>query len=131
MSDKLPFFANKSTQNENWLKDAGICSLIIKMANLENIKVTEQEPENTVSFVSGADKYYLLLNIEIDVEAEKERITKELEYQRGFVASIEKKLSNDRFVSGAPADVVEKERQKMNDGISRIGFLEVSLKNLN
>ena len=101
------------------------------MANLENIKVTEQEPENTVSFVSGADKYYLLLNIEIDVDAEKERITKELEYQRGFVASIEKKLSNDRFVSGAPADVVEKERQKMNDGISRIGFLEDSLKNLN
>lgn len=131
MSDKLPFFANKSTQNENWLKNAGICSLIIKMANLENIKVTEQEPENTVSFVSGADKYYLLLNIEIDVDAEKERITKELEYQRGFVASIEKKLSNDRFISGAPADVVEKERQKMNDGISRIGFLEDSLKNLN
>lgn len=131
MSDKIPFLANKSAQNETWLADAGIKNMLIKMANLESIEITDTEPENAVSFVSGADKYFLLLDIEIDAEAEKERILKELEYQKGFVASIEKKLSNERFVSGAPAEVVEKERQKLSDGLSRIGFLEESLKNLN
>ncbi len=130
MSEKLPFFANRSSQNEAWLKNNGICELLKKMANLENITITDQEPDTSVSFVSGADKYYLELTVEIDIKAERERITKELEYQKGFVNSIEKKLSNERFVSGAPAEVVDKERQKMNDGLSRIGFLEDSLKNL-
>ena len=131
MSEKLLFYANQSSQNESWLKNAGMCEMLKKMANLESISKSDNEPGSTVSFVSGADKYYIELTVEIDVVAEKERIIKELEYQKGFVSSIEKKLSNERFVSGAPAEVVEKERQKMNDGLSRIGFLEDSLKNLN
>ena len=130
MADQLPFFANPSPQNTDWLANEGIKNMLKKMANLSSIEITENEPEKCISIVSGADKYYVLLDIEIDIEAERERIQKELEYQRGFVASIEKKLSNERFVSGAPAAVVDKERQKMNDGLSRIGFLEDSLRNL-
>ncbi len=130
MADQLPFFANPSPQNTDWLANEGIKNMLKKMANLSSIEITENEPEKCISIVSGADKYYVLLDIEIDIEAERERIEKELEYQRGFVASIEKKLSNERFVSGAPAAVVDKERQKMNDGLSRIGFLEDSLRNL-
>lgn len=131
MSDKVPFFANKSVQNEAWLADKSMLNLLVKMASLESVEIIENEKENAIALVSGADKYYVVFDIEIDVEAAKERITKDLEYQKGFVASIQKKLSNERFVSGAPADVVENEKQKLNDGLSRIGFLEESLKNLN
>jgi valyl-tRNA synthetase len=54
----------------------------------------------------------------------------ELEYQRGFIRSIEGKLSNERFVSGAPAAVVENERKKMADGLARVQILEESLSKL-
>ncbi|MFN5237655.1 MAG: hypothetical protein ACK5FV_10860 [Bacteroidota bacterium] len=63
----------------------------------------------------------------MDVEAERIKIEKELEYQRGFIKSIEAKLSNERFVAGAPAQVVDNERKKLADGLTRISILEDSL----
>ena len=84
-----------------------------------------------MSFVSGTDKFYVVVNIEIDVEAEKERIGQELAHAEGFVASINKKLSNERFVNNAPAAVVDKEKQKLADGMARIKNLKDSLENLN
>ena len=77
-----------------------------------------------------SDPWQLALEQAIDVEAEREKLTKELEYQRGFVRAIESKLSNERFVSGAPAQVVENERKKLADGQARIAILEDSLASL-
>ncbi|MFN5365435.1 MAG: hypothetical protein ACK5CH_08480 [Bacteroidota bacterium] len=89
--------------------------------------MTTDEPANAKSFFSGTDKCYVVLNQEIDVEAERIKIEKELEYQRGFIKSIEAKLSNERFVAGAPAQVVDNERKKLADGLTRISILEDSL----
>jgi valyl-tRNA synthetase len=80
--------------------------------------------------MAANEKFMLEFHQEIDVEAEIEKINNELGYQRGFVASISKKLSNERFVSGAPADVVDRERKKLADGEERIRILEESLKAL-
>ena len=66
----------------------------------------------------------------IDIEAEKERIEADLQYQTGFVNSVKKKLDNQNFVNNAPAAVVEKERKKLADGLERIKLLKESLENL-
>lgn len=108
----------------------GLIEMVDKIANLSGVSFTEQDPGNTVAFISGTEKYYLEMKIEIDVEAERERITKDLEYNRGFKASVEKKLGNERFVNSAPAQVVELERKKLADAEEKIRLLEEALAKL-
>ena len=108
----------------------GLRELVVKMAVLSELSFTNAEVTNAKSFIAGTEKYYVELNQEIDAEAEREKIESELEYQRGFVRSVEAKLSNERFVSGAPAQVVENERKKLADGLARIQILEESLAKL-
>jgi len=86
--------------------------------------------ENTVNFISDTQKFYVELNLTIDVEAEKERIGKELDYMKGFLVSVNKKLGNERFVNNAPAKVVENERNKQADAVAKIAILEESLAKL-
>ena len=110
---------------ENGLKD-----LVIKLAGLSQFELSEAVPESARSFVSATEKYFVVIHQTVDVAAEKEKISKELEHQRGFVRSIEGKLSNERFVGSAPAAVVDAERKKLADGLARIGILEESLAGL-
>lgn len=110
----------------------GIREMVRKMAYIGEVNTTDAEDIGQgISFLSGTEKYFLLADVAIDVEAERSRITTELEYTRGFVLSVEKKLSNERFVAGAPADVVAREQQKLADGKERIRILEESLNSLN
>ena len=70
------------------------------------------------------------LNIEIDVEAEKEKINSEISYLEGFLKSVEAKLSNEKFVANAQPELVEKERQKQADALAKIDVLKDSLASL-
>ena len=108
----------------------GLREMLMKMAVLETLELSAEEPANAKSFISGTDKFFIVLNQTIDVEAERKKITEELEYQRGFIRSIEGKLSNERFVASAPAAVVDNERKKLSDGLSRVQMLEESLSKL-
>ncbi len=111
--------------------DAGLSEMLQKMAYVSQVRVSATEPTNGVGLVVGTDKFYLELPQErIDTEAERERITKDLDHQRGFVASIEKKLANERFVNNAPDEVVANERKKLADGLARVKALEESLEGL-
>ncbi len=103
---------------------------LCKMAVLSELSFTNAEVTNAKSFIAGTEQYYVELNQEIDVAAERAKIEKELEYHRGFVKSVDVKLSNERFVSGAPAQVVENERKKRDDGLARIKILEEALAKL-
>ncbi|MFK8045848.1 MAG: hypothetical protein AB8B72_10145, partial [Crocinitomicaceae bacterium] len=67
---------------------------------------------------------------EIDVEAEVEKLTAELEYTKGFLKSVQKKLSNERFVSGAPEQVVANEKNKERDASEKIKILETKIAEL-
>ena len=110
---------------------AGLKEKLMKQGHISELIVTDKEDiANTVPFMAANEKFMLELNIEIDVEAEIEKLEKELEYQKGFVNSINKKLSNERFVANAPAAIVDKERKKLADGLQRIKVLEESLKTL-
>ena len=113
------------------VSDAGLSEMLQKMAYVTAVEVSDEEPPTGVSFVVGTDKFFLALAEEsVDVEAERERISKELDHQRGFVKSIEKKLGNERFVSNAPEAVVANERKKLADGQARVQALEESLAGL-
>jgi valyl-tRNA synthetase len=101
--------------------------IIRKLANISALSFVEEKPANAVSFVNGGDELYVPLEGSIDVEKEREELQKELEYTRGFMISVDKKLSNERFVNSAPPQVVEAERKKKADAEAKIKALEESL----
>jgi valyl-tRNA synthetase len=128
--DPLVMVAQDSKSVQALFAGQGFQEMVLKMASLESLDIDTTEPDNAKSFISGTDKYYIVLNQEIDVAAEIEKMTKEIEYQRGFIRSIEAKLSNERFVSSAPAQVVDNERKKLADGQARMAILEESIKKM-
>ncbi|GAB2782759.1 valyl-tRNA synthetase [Hymenobacter luteus] len=101
--------------------------IIRKLAALTEISVVEAAPAASVGFVSGGAEFFVPLEGQIDLGAEKERLTKELEYAQGFRDSVLKKLANEKFVANAKADLVERERQKLADAEAKITALEQSL----
>jgi len=98
---------------------------IIKLANLSELTFVQEKPAGSLGFLAGKTECSVRLDSEnIDVEAERARIEKELEYLRGFLASVEKKLANDRFVQNAKPEVVQNERNKKADAEAKIKILE-------
>ncbi len=104
--------------------------LIQKMTNSSSIEIVDGQVENTQPISLKGHQLYIDTGMHIDVEAEQERIQKEIEYQKGFLMSVDKKLSNERFVSNAPEQVIEKERQKKADAEQKIHALQEQLENL-
>ncbi len=107
----------------------GISEMVTKLANLKFFEFGD-EPENSVAVIAGAEKYYVVLEKEIDVVAEIKKASEELARQYGFLKSVDAKLSNERFVAGAPAQVLDNERKKKADAEARVKILEESLKKL-
>ena len=102
-------------------------AIIEKMGNLEAINVVEAKSDGTSSFMVGTTEYAVPLGSLIDVEAEVEKLQTELTYLEGFLNSVMKKLSNERFVSNAPEAVVAAERKKQADAESKIAAIKESL----
>ncbi|MEN0045922.1 MAG: valine--tRNA ligase [Bacteroidota bacterium] len=126
--EALSLYVQESPNSLALYELSGLKAMIEKMANLTGLYFTSmEEVESSIGFVSGTEKYFLEVQLTIDVEAEREKLQKELDHQRGFVKGVEKKLSNERFVNNAPAAVVDKERKKLADGQARIKILEESL----
>lgn len=104
--------------------------IIARLCNLSSITKTDNVAEGTFGFRVQATEIFVPLNEAIDVEAELEKLHEELKYNQGFLKSVDKKLSNERFVSGAPADVVDRERKKRADAESKITLIEQQIKAL-
>ncbi|MCM1138688.1 MAG: valine--tRNA ligase [Muribaculum sp.] len=104
--------------------------IVVKLANLTGITPVEQKDPTAAVFMVGTTEYNVPLLDSIDVEAELAKINKELDYLQGFKKSVEKKLSNERFVANAPAAVVEGERKKLTDATTKIATLEATLRAL-
>lgn len=103
---------------------------IIKLANIEELTFVKEKVSGAVSFLAGKDECYITLENNIDIDAEKERISKEIEYLQGFLISVDKKLSNERFVQNAKPEIVENEKNKKADAEAKIKILEESLASL-
>ena len=104
-------------------RDAIVC----KMAGVDAVEVVAAKSEGASAFMVGTTEYAVPLGDLIDVEAEIAKAEAELKHLEGFLAGVEKKLSNERFVANAPAAVVELERRKQSDAQSKIATLRETL----
>lgn len=104
--------------------------IIKKLSNISDVSETTEAPANATSFIVRSTEFFIPIGDKIDIAKERESILKDLEYQKGFLASVEKKLSNEKFVGSAPPQVVETERRKKAEAEGKIKSLEESLKNL-
>ncbi len=101
--------------------------IIKKLSNLTTIEYTEVKIDNATTFMVGSTEIFIPVNKEIDVEKERAEILKDLEYHRGFMTAVDKKLSNEKFVNSAPPQVIDLERKKKSDAESKIKTLEERL----
>ena len=106
---------------------AGFVSVIAKLCNLSEIKQVETKSEGAAAFMVGTTEYAVPLGNLINVEEELKKLEADLKYQEGFLQSVMKKLSNEKFVSKAPANVIEMERKKQADAETKIAALKESI----
>jgi valyl-tRNA synthetase len=104
--------------------------LIVKLGNLSSIQTTDDLPKQAFTFVTGPAEYAIPFGGVVDVEEQARKIKEELDYTKGFLKSVQKKLSNERFVNNAPEQVVANEKKKESDAIAKIGALEEQLKGM-
>jgi valyl-tRNA synthetase len=114
------------TTNQEELYSA-LDSLILRQCSATELKFTQTPVEGSIALVVHTDKLYLETEHKVDTGAQKEGLQKELDHLRGFLTSVEKKLSNERFVANAKPEVVNLERKKQSDALSRIQVIEESL----
>lgn len=108
----------------------GFSSVIKKLSNVSELTYTDEKVASASSFLVGTMEFFVPMDGKVDKEKEQEQILKDIEYQKGFLVSVDKKLSNEKFVNSAPSQVIEMERKKKADAEAKIKSLEESLKNL-
>ena len=104
--------------------------IIAKLGNLESIEDTSETIEGALTFRVKSNEYFIPMVGAIDVDAEIKKLTEELNYTQGFLKSVQKKLSNERFVAGAPQQVVTSEKKKEADALAKMETLKASLASL-
>jgi valyl-tRNA synthetase len=119
---KMDLFIKKNNEI-----DSSFDSVIVKMGNLSLLEYSETAISNANSFIVNSNEYYIPFGDSIDIEAEKAKLKEELEYTKGFLNSVQKKLQNEKFMAGAPDQVVVIERKKESEALSKIAILEEKL----
>ncbi|MEE9372721.1 MAG: valine--tRNA ligase [Saprospiraceae bacterium] len=128
--EELTLLVESEQDVDQLYKTEGAIEMIEKLAFLAAFKSTQSLPHDGVSFMADNRKFFIPLELEINIEEEIDKIKKEISYADGFLKSVEKKLSNDNFVNGAPDHVVANEKKKQVDGIERLKILNESLKKI-
>ena len=107
--------------------ELNVKAIIAKLANLSSIVSVEEKDATAASFLVGTVEYAVPLGNNIDIEEELKKLEADLKYNEGFLASVMKKLSNEKFVNNAPAKVIEMERKKQADAEAKIATLKESI----
>ena len=124
----LPLFVEKNDETRCLFDSIGKVEILKKLGYIQEYSFVGEQIEESLSFLSSNSKYYL--KVKVDIEAERNKLKKEIEDAKGFLFSVEKKLSNENFVNNAPEKVVAIERKKLEDGRVRLKILTESLQNL-
>lgn len=103
---------------------------IMKLGNLVSLQYVEEKVDASLSFRVKSNEYFIPVSGSIDVAAEMAKLNEELAYTQGFLKSVQGKLSNEKFVAGAPEQVIANERKKEADALAKIATLEQSLASL-
>ena len=126
LKEKLELMIYSSGENYN----KTFLPVVGKLCNLSDINFVSDKQEGAASFLVKTTEYFIPLGDKLDVEADLAKIAEDLEYNRGFLVSVMKKLNNERFVQNAPAEVIELEKKKKNDTELKIKSLEERQKEL-
>lgn len=124
--EMLEVFVLNPEKQSDFFDDA-----IVRLCNLSKLDYISDKLEGAISFRVKSNEYFVPLEEHLDVEAEIEKLQNELDYMRGFLNSVRKKLNNERFMAGAPEQVVNNERKKEADALAKIKTIEESITNLN
>jgi valyl-tRNA synthetase len=104
--------------------------IITKLGNIDAIDFTDNKIAGAAAFIVGTDEFFIPLQDNIDVDAERTRLNSELDYLQGFLKSVNAKLQNERFMQNAKPEVIEIELKKKADADTKIGIIQESLKAL-
>lgn len=116
------------TENSETYKS--IESILLKQVNAESVSYTEASVANSITVVVQKDKFFIETTTVLDTASQKEQLQKDLDYLKGFLTSVEKKLGNERFVQNAKPEVIDIERKKKADAEEKIKVIEESLSSL-
>ncbi|MGB1574047.1 MAG: valine--tRNA ligase, partial [Flavobacteriales bacterium] len=106
---------------------ADLESVVCHLCNVTGVERVEEKVTGAFGFVVETHEFFIPAGDAVDLEAEKDKIRKDLEYQQGFLNIVRKKLSNEKFVNGAPEQVVASERAKEADAVAKIEVLQAQL----
>ena len=102
-------------------------AVIVKMGNLSQLEYTNEKIANAYSFLVSSNEFFIPFGDSVDIESERKKIEEELDYTKGFLQIVQNKLTNEKFVSGAPEAVVANEKKKEADALHKIAILEEKL----
>jgi valyl-tRNA synthetase len=105
-------------------------TVIMKLGNIVDLMYVDEKVNGALSYRVKSNEYFIPVGGNVDVEAEIAKLTEELNYTKGFLRSVQGKLSNEKFVSGAPEQVIANERKKEADALAKIATIEQSLASL-
>jgi valyl-tRNA synthetase len=117
-------------QTENKSTYQSIENILLKQVNAESVSYTSSAVANSITVVVQKDKFFIETTTVLDKSSQKEQLQKDLDYLRGFLISVEKKLSNERFVQSAKPEVIDIEKRKKADAEAKIKVIEESLAGL-
>ncbi|TDP57511.1 valine--tRNA ligase [Flavobacterium dankookense] len=105
-------------------------SVIMKLGNITSLEYSTDKIDGALTYRVKSNEYFIPVSGTIDVAAEIAKLTEELKYTKGFLKSVQVKLANEKFVSGAPGQVIDNERKKEADALAKITTIEQSLASL-
>jgi len=104
--------------------------ILLKQVNADSLHLVTQTVAQTISLVVQKEKLYIQTEVSLNSETQKDQLLKDLSYLRGFLSSVEKKLSNEKFVQNAKPEVIELEKRKQVDTEMKIRIIEESLRQM-
>ena len=128
LKPKDPIRLHIQTEDESIYKS--IESILAKQVNASSVSYTTQSVPGSITVIVGKDKLFIESTTVLDTTAQKQQLEKDLEYLKGFLVSVEKKLSNEKFVQNAKPEIIAIERKKREDAMAKISVIEESLKSL-
>ena len=115
---------------KNDVVDSSFDSVIQKIGNLVKLDYVNEKIPKAYSFLIDSNEFFIPFGENVNIEDQKEKLNEDLNYTKGFLTSVQKKLNNERFVSNAPSKVVEIERKKEADALNKIAVLEEKINSL-
>jgi valyl-tRNA synthetase len=101
---------------------------LMKLANIDELVFSQEKPEPSFMLVIRTDEFFIPVANSVDIEAEKTKLASELDYLKGFLNSVGKKLSNEKFIANAKPEIIANERKKEADTLQKINMIEMQLK---